>query len=176
MRWSQLFIHSPKLQASICMAWLLLGGYIPDQTLRGSGSLHDLSWIRKPGLLAASVQISISPNLCSANMPREENPSKKVCFKFTYACVVVCKAHSMGLYHKLNLKKVFNYKFLNYDIQTLVPTYLPGAAWFHLVHVDCVIRSSTKCVKLDVSCHTLYLDLPGTKKSIIPPVPNIQHV
>lgn len=168
--------ENAELQASICMAWLLLGGYIPDQTLRGSGSLHDLSWIRKPGLLAASVQISISPNLCSANMPREENPSKKVCFKFTYACVVVCKAHSMGLYHKLNLKKVFNYKFLNYDIQTLVPTYLPGAAWFHLVHVDCVIRSSTKCVKLDVSCHTLYLDLPGTKKSIIPPVPNIQHV
>lgn len=156
-------------------AWL--GCFLVDifQIKLSEGAGAYMIWVGSESL-AASVQISISPNLCSANMPREENPSKKVCFKFTYACVVVCKAHSMGLYHKLNLQKVFNYKFLNYDIQTLVPTYLPGAAWFHLVHVDCVIRSSTKCVKLDVSCHTLYLDLPGTKKSIIPPVPNIQHV
>lgn len=55
-----------------------------------------------------------------------------------------------------------------------VLTYLPGASWLHLIHINCVIRSSTKCVKLDVSRHTLHLDLPGTKRRVITPFSNIQ--
>lgn len=55
-------------------------------------------------------------------------------------------------------------------------TYPPGASCLHLVHINCVIRSPTKCVKLDVSCHTLYLDLPGTKRRVMTPVPHTQQV
>lgn len=39
-------------------------------------------------------------------------------------------------------------------------TYPPGTFGLHLVHINCVIRPSPKCVKLDVSCHTWYLNLP----------------
>lgn len=38
-------------------------------------------------------------------------------------------------------------------------TYPPGASGLHLVHVYCVIGASAERVELDVSCHTLYLDL-----------------
>lgn len=57
-----------------------------------------------------------------------------------------------------------------------VLTYPPGASRLHLVHINCVIRSSTECVKLDVSCHTWYLDLPGSEKRMITPYPNVQRV
>lgn len=81
-------------------------------------------------------------------------------------------------YHMINLHSsagVFNLTSFE-SWWGCVPTYPPGASRLHLIHINCEISSPTKCVKLDVSCHTLYLDLPGTKKKRITPVSNIQQV
>lgn len=43
-----------------------------------------------------------------------------------------------------------------------IPTHPPGTSGLHLVHIDGVISPAAKRVKLDVSRHTLDLDLRDT--------------
>lgn len=98
-------------------------------------------------LLAASVQIRILIlNLCSARVQK---------IQITAALNVSVFIKTLSLY-------IFLYIIL-IKWQSLVLTHPPGASWLHLIHINCVISSTTKCVKLDISCHTLYLDLPGTR-------------
>lgn len=53
------------------------------------------------------------------------------------------------------------------DVLKAERSYPPGTCRFHFIHINAVISTSPKCVKLDVSCHTLYLDLPCAKRRIV---------